>query len=116
VKAVVGVTLALFLLLPGAAGGSPSTAERKALLRLATAQPVALRGSSFLGGERVTVVAASQGRLRTKVVTAGAAGTFLVQFAGLPFDRCEGLVAIARGTRGSFAVYKLPDVACPPRG
>lgn len=115
-KAIVGVTLALSLLLPGAAGGSPSTVERKAFLRLATAQPVALRGSSFLGGERVTVVAASQGRLRTKVVTAGAAGTFLAQFPGLPFDRCEGFVAIARGTRGSFAVYKLPDVMCPPRG
>jgi hypothetical protein len=116
VKAVVGVTLALFLLLPGAAGGSPSTAERKALLRLAAANPVSLRGSSFLSGERVTVVAASQGRLRTKVVTAGAAGTFLARFADLPFDRCEGFVAIARGTRGSFAVFKLPDVACPPRG
>ena len=115
-KAIVGVTLALALLLPSAAGGAPSTANRKAVLGLATAQPVALRGSRFLSGERVTVVAASQGRLRTKVVTAGAAGTFLVQFVGLPFDRCEGFAAIARGSRGSFATYKLPDVMCPPRG
>jgi hypothetical protein len=116
VKALAALTLALALLLPAAARVEASTAKRTASLRLATAHPVALRGSRFLSGERVTVVASSQGRIRSRTVTAGDAGTFLVRFAGMPFDRCEGFLAVARGSRGSLAVYKLPDLMCPPRG
>ena len=115
-KALAALTLALGLLLPAVARVEASTAKRTALLRLATAHPVSLRGSRFLGGERVTVVASSQGRIRTRTVTAAAAGTFLVRFTGMPFDRCEGFRAVAQGARGSFAVYKLPDLMCPPRG
>jgi hypothetical protein len=116
VKALVALTLALALLLPAAGRVEASTAKRTALLRLVAAKPVSLRGSRFLSGERVAVVAASQGRMRSRTVTAAQAGTFVVRFAGLPFDRCEGFLAVARGARGSFAVYKLPDVMCPPRG
>ena len=115
-KALVGFTLTLALTLPAAGRVEGSTAKRTAALRLLAAHPVALRGSRFLSGERVTVVAASQGRMRSRTVTAGQAGTFVVRFSGLPFDRCEGFLAVARGARGSFAVYKLPDPVCPPRG
>jgi hypothetical protein len=116
VKALVALTVALALLLPSAARSDASTAKRTASLRLAAAQPVSLGGSRFLDGERVTVVASSQGRMRSRTVTAGDAGTFLVRFTGMPFDRCHGFLAVARGARGSFAVYKLPDLMCPPRG
>jgi hypothetical protein len=115
VKAIVALTLALGLLLPSAARVDASTAKRTASLRLAAAHPISLRGSRFLSGERVTVVASSQGRTRAKTTTAGGSGTFLVTFAGMPFDRCQGFRATARGARGSIAVYKLPDVMCPPR-
>ncbi|HKG10749.1 MAG TPA: hypothetical protein VKB07_09260 [Gaiellaceae bacterium] len=115
-KAVVALTLVVGLLLPSAASVEASTAKRTALLRLAAPHPVSLRGSRFLTGERVTVMASSQGRIRTKSVRAGSAGTFLVRFTDLPFDRCQGFLAVARGARGSVAVYKLPDVMCPPRG
>ena len=87
-----------------------------ATLRLATAHPVALRGSRFLSGERVTIVASSQSRVRSRTVTAGDAGGFLVRFMGMPFDRCRGFLAVARGARGSFAIYRLPELMCPPRG
>jgi hypothetical protein len=116
VKGVVALTLALGLLLPSAANVEASTAKRTALLRLAAPHPVTLRGSRFLTGERVTVIASSQGRIRTKSVTAGTAGTFRVRFTDMPFDRCQGFLAVARGARGSVAVYKLPDLMCPPRG
>jgi hypothetical protein len=116
VKALLALTLALALLFPAAARVEASTAKRVALLRLATAHPVALRGSRFLAGERVVVVASSQRRMRSRAVTAGAAGTFLARFIGMPFDRCDGFVAVARGARGSFAVYKLPMPVCPPSG
>jgi hypothetical protein len=116
VKALVALTLALTLTLPAAAAAKTSAVERKASLRLATAHPVALRGSRFLAGERVSVIVSSQARVRSRTVTADDAGTFLVRFVGLPFDRCDGLVAVARGNRGSIAVYKLPQSLCPPRG
>jgi hypothetical protein len=116
VKALIALTVALALALPAAAGVEASTAKRIASLRLATAHPVAFRGSRFLAAERVVVVASSNGRQRSRTVTAGAAGTFMVRFTSMPFDRCDGLVAVARGARGSFAVYKLPQVMCPPRG
>jgi hypothetical protein len=116
VKAVVALTLCLGLLLPSAARVDASTEKRTALLRLATTHPVALRGSRFLSGERVKVVAFSQGRTRSKIVTAGNTGTFVVRFTDLPFDRCQGFRAVARGEDGSTAVFKLPDVMCPPRG
>ena len=56
VKALVALTLALALALPAAARVEASTAKRTAVLRLATAHPVAFRGSRFLAGERVGVV------------------------------------------------------------
>jgi hypothetical protein len=115
VKAVVALTLAVGLLLPSAARVEASPTKRTALLRLVAPHPVSLRGSRFLSGERVTVMASSQGRIKTKSVTAAAAGTFLVRFTDMPFDRCQGFLAVARGARGSIAVYKLPDVMCPPR-
>jgi hypothetical protein len=116
VKALVALTIALALTLPAAAAGTPSAAERTASLRLATAHPVALRGSRFLAGERVSVIVSSQGRMRSRSVTASSAGTFLARFVGMPFDRCDGLVAVARGARGSIAIYKMPPMVCPPSG
>jgi hypothetical protein len=115
VKALVALTLALAVSLPAAARVEASTAKRKPALRLVTAHPVSLRGVRFLAGERVTVVAASQGRMRSRTVTTAPAGTFVVRFVGLPFDRCQGFQAVARGARGSFAVYKLPEPMCPPQ-
>ena len=88
---------------------------RVAKLRLAAAHPVSLRGSRFLAGERVTVVVSSQGRMRSRTLTAADGGTFLARFTGMPFDRCQGFRAVARGDRGSVAVYKLPELMCPPR-
>jgi hypothetical protein len=116
VKALVALTIALALTLPAAGAAKPSDGERTASLRLATAHPVALRGSRFLAGERVAVIVSSQGRMRSRTVTASDEGAFLVRFVGMPFDRCDGLVAVARGARGSIAVYKLPQLLCPPRG
>ena len=115
-KALVALTVALALLLPAAAGVQASTAKRTAALRLVAAHPVSLRGTRFLAGERVTLAVASQGRMRSRVVAAGPAGAFTARFDGMPFDRCQGFVAVARGARGSFAVYKLPQLMCAPRG
>jgi hypothetical protein len=114
VKVIVAVTAALVLALTAAAHVDAS-GERRAVLRLAAAHPVSLRGSNFLPGEQVTVVAHSQGRMRTRKVVAGDGGGFVARFANLPFDRCQGFVAVAHGARGSKARFKLPELMCRPR-
>jgi hypothetical protein len=116
VKAIAALTMALAVALPAAARVDAAPGRRVAALQLAAAHPVSLRGSRFLPGEQVRVAASSQGRTRSRTVTAGRAGTFLVRFSNMPFDRCDSFVAVARGARGSIAVYKLPQVMCAPRG
>jgi hypothetical protein len=117
VKVVAAVTVALALALPAAA--HVSTAEtRPAVLRLVAVHPVSLRGSKFLAREQVTVTVHSSGHTRSRTVTAGTDGRFLVRFRNLPFDRCMGFRAVAQGAGGSLARYKLPDfvnLMCPPR-
>jgi hypothetical protein len=114
VKATVAVTVALVLALMAAAHVDAS-GQRRAVLKLAAAHPVSLRGSQFLAGEQVTVVAHSAGRTKSRTITAGESGGFLVRFGNLPFDRCNGFLAVARGARGSVARFKLPELMCPPR-
>jgi hypothetical protein len=114
VKVIAAVTAALALAVPAAAHVD-STGKRSAALKLAGSHPVSLRGSKFLAGERVTVTARSAGVKRSRTVTAGGAGAFVARFANLPFDRCQGFLAVARGARGSVATLKLPDLMCPPR-
>jgi hypothetical protein len=118
VKAIAAVAAVLALAVTAAASVH-ATSERSAVLRLAGAHPVSLRGSKFLAGERVTVVVHSVGRTSSRKVTASEGGTFLVRFRGLPFDRCHGFRAVAQGARGSVARYKLPELLerlCKPRG
>jgi hypothetical protein len=114
VKVIVAVTASLLLALTAAAQVDAS-GQRRAVLKLAGAHPVSLRGSKFLAGEQVTVVVHSAGRTKSRTVTAGAAGVFLVRFGNLPVDRCQGFLAFARGARGSIARFKLPELMCPPR-
>ena len=113
-KTIVAVTALLVFAVPAAAQ-LDSAGKRPAVLKLAGAHPVSLRGGKFLAGERVTVAAHSAGVKRSRVVTAGAAGAFVARFANLPFDRCQGFLAVARGARGSEARLKLPELMCPPR-
>ncbi len=114
VKVIVAVTVALALAVPAAAKVA-AAGTRPAVLKLAAPHPVSLRGSRFLAGEQVTVTAHSQGRTRTRTVVAGDGGAFLARFANLPFDRCQGFRAVARGARGSLARFKLPELMCAPR-
>jgi hypothetical protein len=115
VKGLVAVTAAFALAVPAAAAHVEGSGKRTASLRLAAAHPPSLRGNKFLARERVTVVVHSGERTRSRTVTAGSGGAFLVRFTNLPFDRCQGFLAVARGARGSVARFKLPELMCPPR-
>ena len=96
----------------GPAAGSQSTAA----LRLVTTQPLTVRGVHFKSHERVRVTQHLDASTRWKVVRATATGTFKVTFAvPTAIDPClESVRVTAVGGRGSAAVLKLPQRACPP--
>jgi hypothetical protein len=101
---------ALALAVPAMAG-APAPA-----LRLASKDPLIVRGAHFKAHERVRVTASVDATRRSKVVRATTAGTFKVTFdVPTAFDPCvESLRITAVGARGSDAALKLPQRACPP--
>ena len=85
-------------------------------LRLVSTQPLVVRGVHFKSHERVRVTQHLDAGKRSKVVTATATGTFKVTFAvPMAIDPClESVRVSAVGARGSDAVLKMPQRACPP--
>jgi hypothetical protein len=104
--------LAVSLLLIGPAAGQGKS-QRSATLKLSKGTPLTLRGAHFDPRERVRVTVSNRLK-RTKVVNAGASGSFVVSFQD-SYDRCTGLFARAVGTGGSRATLKMPQLGCPPR-
>jgi hypothetical protein len=113
----IALTVAIALLL--AAFGSAATGNGhggggRATLTLLKPQPVKVRGTRFLAGERVRITVSAQTR-KTKRVIASARGSFVVTVEGVAVDRCQALTAFAVGNGGSRASLKLPQPLCPPR-
>jgi hypothetical protein len=106
--AVAGSALALAV--PAVAAGPPPA------LRLLSNQPLTVRGAHFKAHERVRVTAYADAAKRSKLVRSTTIGTFKVSFdVPMAFDPCvESLRVTAVGARGSDAVLKLPQRACPP--
>ena len=53
------------------------------------------------------------GQTESRATRAGAAGGFVVRFAGATFDHCTGLFAVAIGATGTRATLKLALPHCP---
>jgi hypothetical protein len=107
------IALAAGLALLGSSANGAGDATGKATLKLIRGAPVTVRGTHFEAGERVRLVASSEGQ-RTRRVTASTAGAFVAQFP-FAFDRCNGLIIQAIGSDGSRATLKQPELLCPPR-
>jgi hypothetical protein len=110
---VLVLALGVLAITVGSAGAEVS--KRSARLQLAAGNPVKIRGTGFLSGERVRVrvVAGSAGKRKT--VSAGRSGVFVATFPTISRDRCSGLFAEAVGNGGSHAQLKLrPQQLCPP--
>jgi hypothetical protein len=105
------VIVALSLALVGVGAGDGESRSR-ATLKLSKGIPLTLRGAHFLPGERVRVTV-SNSLKRTKLVRSTSSGTFVVSFQD-SLDRCNGLLALAIGARGSRATLKMPQLGCPP--
>jgi hypothetical protein len=108
-------TCLVVLVLPASAAGVGAGAEsqRVPALRLLDRQPLVLRGKSFLPRELVRVTVTTDGQRSVKRIRASVTGVFTATFPAVALDRCEGVLAVAAGLRGSQARLKLPAPACP---
>jgi hypothetical protein len=86
----------------------------KASLRLLTFAPPTVRGTGFGARERVRLDLLAPETARRRAI-AGATGSFVVRFEGVPATRCDLIRVVAVGSRGSRAGLKyLPAPACMP--
>jgi hypothetical protein len=106
------IALALSLTLLGSSASGAQT-RGKATLKLTGGAPLTVRGTQFAPAERVRVAVVGEGLVRR--VTASGQGVFVVRFANMSYDRCNGLIVLAVGSDGSRAVLKRPELYCPPR-
>jgi hypothetical protein len=113
---VLSVGLAAAVAAAGSAavrGGGSSDEAAAPSLRPVSLSPLKLRGSRFEVKERVVVTLSVGRATRRERATAGADGTFTVDFGLVAIDPCPGrwLVAVAAGSKGTRATYKR---ACRP--
>jgi hypothetical protein len=107
------VVLALALGLAGFADGSRPRSDRGAKLAVVTIEPLTLRGTRFLAAEKVRLTVVAGGDRFVRRPTAGPAGSFTQRVPAANVDRCDRLLAVAVGSRGSRASIKPFQLACP---
>jgi hypothetical protein len=79
-----------------AAAGAPR-------LQIVRASPVTVRGTGFVGRERIRLTVRTTARTVTRSIHAGANGAFTVRFAGVVLGRCGDAAVTAVGNRGDVA-------------
>lgn len=95
-----GAVLGMLGLLAGAVNAAAETSARPGL-RVASRAPLAISGTRFQPGERVSVVVFAPRRAK-RIVHASGTGAFTARF-DFPLGRCGRLSAHAVGARGSRA-------------
>jgi hypothetical protein len=107
------VVLALALGVAGVADGSRSRPDRGAKLAVVTMEPLTLRGTRFLAAEKIRLTVVAGGSRFVRRPTAGRGGSFTQSLPAASLDRCDRLLAVAVGSRGSRAAIKPFQPACP---
>ena len=107
------IVLALALGVAGLADGSRPRPDRGAKLALVSMEPLTLRGTRFLAGEKVRLTVAAGDDRFVRRTTANSRGSFTQHFSTVTADRCDRLLAAAIGSRGSRASIKPFQPACP---
>lgn len=107
------VVLALVLGVAGLADGSSLRPERHAKLDLVTMKPLTLRGTRFVAAEKVRLTVVVGGNRIVRRTIADRSGSFSQRFLPVTADRCDRLLAVAVGSRGSRASIKPFQPACP---
>jgi hypothetical protein len=93
---------------------SAGAAQSGARITVAGKAPLAVRGTSFHPGERVTITVTARS-VRKRAVTASSRGAFRATFAGFALPFCESYSVRAKGNRGSVATLKITPECPAPR-
>src|SRR4051812_25170171 len=103
------IVVALFSMVLPVAAAAPA---RRAHVTLGGVAPVSVDGSAFRARERVTLTVIAR-TVRTKDVTASAAGRFRTTFRRFSIGRCDAYMIRATGNRGSVAVLRVTPECAP---
>jgi hypothetical protein len=109
--------LALVALVAGGCGHDPSanpsgttkTAAARAQISPVQQQPLAVKGTGFQPGEKVTLAAKGL-RSSHATATADGSGEFEATLRGL--KNCDSVTVTAVGSEGSRAEFNLSQIAC----
>jgi hypothetical protein len=113
IRVAAGVALALALGVGSLADGSRSHPEQGAKLAVVTMKPLTLRGTRFLAAEKVRLTVVADGNRFVRRTTADRMGAFTQRFQAAAGDRCNRLIAVAIGSRGSRAAIRPFQPLCP---
>ncbi len=78
--------------------------------------PLRIKGRGFVAGERVRVTATAGSKKVTRPATAGSRGGFVVLLPLGEIDRCNGLLVVATGDKGSRTSFQFAQLLCPVSG
>ena len=93
------------------AAGAPEVKRSPPTLRVASVQPLKVKGMRFVPHERVRVTLEGSGESATRRARASVTGSFVVSFAG--GATCNGFSVRAAGNRGSRASLQFSSLLCP---
>jgi hypothetical protein len=106
---VAALLVIVALLAASAASGADPPRQRPTLLPLSV-DPLKLRGSDFAPRERVRVRVTAGEKTVSRRSRAGRRGGFTVTVPGV--DACNGMSAVATGSRGSRASFQFSSFLC----
>jgi hypothetical protein len=92
-----GIAVALLAVTDSAAAAS---------LRLLKTDPVSVRATGFHSGESVSILVKAGQRAMRRSAHADSRGRFTTTVRGISAPACVSLIVTARGSDGSFAVYR----------
>ncbi len=87
-----------------------ATTTRQAHLVPTSGNPLRVRGTGFVPGERVQIKVTAGSKRVGRKLRASTRGSFVVTFKRV--RACEGPTVVARGSRGSRASFTISEIAC----
>jgi hypothetical protein len=87
-----------------------SKAARHPRLAPVASEPLRVKGTEFVPGEKVRLAVVGGLDRTSRAVTAGSSGSFVAGFPGV--TSCDSVTVTAVGSRGSRASFNLSQIVC----
>jgi hypothetical protein len=92
----------------------PKAKPLKPSVRVAQWSPLVVVGERFRPFQTVVLEVTAGPKTLVRRLRTSRRGTFVVRFAAVISDRCNGVSIIATGAGGRVAKMRLPEFLCPP--